>query len=163
MLTLSSSLIHLPTPKRFPIAVEGLLEPVRVVQPGCYFQVEKSNLLVCLFLFCIQEKKLITVLDFLSIRKIPLKQKPYLLGNGKKFSQQLDDTRPVDPDVDLFLNQTRTFLQTDRAIHDQAGTFTDVVVEHLLRPIFIVHEGLRFLRPRLLQARSLIHFPDKRP
>jgi len=123
MLTLSSNLIHLPIPKRFLIAVGGLLGPVRVARPGSYFQVEKSSLLVCLLVLHSGEN-LITVLDFLSIRKIPLKQKPYLLGNGENFSHQLDDTRPVDPDVVPFLNQIRTVLQTDRAIHDQAGAST---------------------------------------
>ncbi|KIM46161.1 hypothetical protein M413DRAFT_441228 [Hebeloma cylindrosporum] len=58
--------------------------------------------------------------DFLSIRKIPLKQKPYLLGNGEHLSSPLDDTPPVDPDVEIFLNQIRTVLQSDRAIHDQS-------------------------------------------
>ena len=122
-----------------------------MVRPGSCFQVEKSSLLVCLLVLHSGEI-LITVLDFLSIRKIPLKQKPYLLGNGENFSHQLDDTRPVDPDVDLFSNQIRTVLQTDRAIHDQVGASTNVVVEHPLRPVFIVHEGLRFLCPGLLQA-----------
>jgi len=93
---------------------------------------------------------LIKVLDFLSIRKIPLKRRPYLLGNGENPSQPLDGIRPVDSDVDTFLNRTRAILKADRAIHDLASTFPDTIPKYLLRLILIVHEGLCFLHPGLL-------------
>ena len=91
---------------------------------------------VGVFVFIMRSREiLIKVLDFLSIRKIPLKQKPYLLGNGEDPSQQLD-TRPIDPDVDLFLDQTRDVVKTDRAIHDQASAFPDIIPDYCSKTHF---------------------------
>lgn len=54
-------------------------------------------------------------LDFLAIRKIPLKEHPYITENQKP---QEEETRLEDPNVISYLNRIRTILKTDRAIHD---------------------------------------------
>jgi ATP-dependent RNA helicase DDX55/SPB4 len=51
-------------------------------------------------------------LDFLAIRKIPLKEHPYIT------QQQGEETRSEDPNITSYLNKVRVILKTDRAIHD---------------------------------------------
>jgi ATP-dependent RNA helicase DDX55/SPB4 len=58
--------------------------------------------------------------DFMSIRKIPLKEHPYLTDGGSAPLQQPDE-RPVDPQVDTSMLQIRKVMLSDRAIHDQVG------------------------------------------
>jgi len=54
-------------------------------------------------------------LDFMSIRKIPLKEQRYLEGDeGYKTSEDEED-----PSTIAFQSKMRAFLLTDRAIHDQ--------------------------------------------
>ncbi|KAF8812464.1 DEAD-domain-containing protein [Phlegmacium glaucopus] len=53
--------------------------------------------------------------DFLTIRKIPLKEHPYITENQQ---QQEEETRPEDPNVNSYLNKIRAILKTDRSIHD---------------------------------------------
>ena len=55
-------------------------------------------------------------LDFLAVRKIPLKEHPYITENQQQ--HQKEETRSEDADVALFLNKVRVVLKTDRAIHD---------------------------------------------
>lgn len=59
--------------------------------------------------------------DFMSIRKIPLKEHPYLTDGGSTSSQERDE-RPIDPQVDISIVQIRKVILSDRAIHDQVGT-----------------------------------------
>ncbi|KAF8974539.1 DEAD-domain-containing protein [Flammula alnicola] len=58
--------------------------------------------------------------DFLGIRKIPLKERPYFTGPGEVASSYENNDRQDDPNVDIFLEEVRTLLKTDRALHDQA-------------------------------------------
>ncbi|KAF8238700.1 DEAD-domain-containing protein [Tricholoma matsutake] len=58
--------------------------------------------------------------DFMSIRKIPLKEHPYLTDGGSTSSQERDE-RPIDPQVDISIVQIRKVILSDRAIHDQAA------------------------------------------
>ena len=58
-------------------------------------------------------------LDFLAVRKIPLKEHPYITENQEQQQQQKEaETRSEDPNVTSFLNKVRIVLKTDRAIHD---------------------------------------------
>jgi ATP-dependent RNA helicase DDX55/SPB4 len=54
-------------------------------------------------------------LDFLAVRKIPLKKHPYIIENQQ---QQEEEPRSEDPHVTTYLNKVRAVLKTDRAIHD---------------------------------------------
>lgn len=56
-------------------------------------------------------------LDFMSIRKIPMKEQPYL--NADDSMNVADDERPEDPQVEVLTNKIRETLLTDRGIHDQ--------------------------------------------
>jgi len=53
----------------------------------------------------------------MSIRKIPLKEHPYLT-DGCSATLHESDERPMDPRVDVFTVQIREVILTDRAIHD---------------------------------------------
>lgn len=60
--------------------------------------------------------------DFLSVRKIPLKEQPYLAAPGVSPTMPLeDDARPEDSEVPIFLDRMRQTLLTDRALHDLAA------------------------------------------
>ncbi|PPQ77748.1 hypothetical protein CVT25_011183 [Psilocybe cyanescens] len=67
--------------------------------------------------------------DFLSIRKIPLKKRPYFTAGGEEQLQcavpQVEGDEglsegPDDPEVEVFLAKIRSILSTDRALHDQS-------------------------------------------
>ena len=58
--------------------------------------------------------------DFMSIRKIPLKEYPYLTDGHSEMSQESDE-RPVDPEVDTSILHIRKVILGDRAIHDQVS------------------------------------------
>ncbi|KAG7096911.1 hypothetical protein E1B28_004316 [Marasmius oreades] len=54
--------------------------------------------------------------DLMSVRRIPLKRHSYI-GKGGLL---LDENRPEDEDVSLYLRRCRKVLLADRALHDQA-------------------------------------------
>ncbi|OJA19027.1 hypothetical protein AZE42_00371 [Rhizopogon vesiculosus] len=57
-------------------------------------------------------------IDFLSVRKIPIRQHPYILADG---SATRDSDCPSEDDVvDRFLSQIRQTVMTDRALYDKA-------------------------------------------
>ena len=64
------------------------------------------------------------VSDFLSIRKIPMKEHPYLMGDSSKAGGQ---EHTEDPQVQVFLDSIRSVLITDRAIHDQESLLFEAV------------------------------------
>lgn len=60
-------------------------------------------------------------IDFLSVRKIPLKERNYLLGEGEKggtFSGDVEE-RPEDAAVESTLSQIRSIVLKDRDIYDK--------------------------------------------
>lgn len=67
------------------------------------------------FSFANQINADLRALDFMSIRKIPLKEQRYLEGDER--CKTSDDEE--DPSTIVFQSKMRTFLLTDRAIHDQ--------------------------------------------
>lgn len=68
----------------------------------------RNSLPLCLYLT--------PFLDFLAVRKIPLKEYPYITENQQQ--RQEEETRSEDLNVTLFLNKVRVVLKTDRALHD---------------------------------------------
>ncbi|KAG9286965.1 hypothetical protein G9A89_001203 [Geosiphon pyriformis] len=68
-------------------------------------------------------------IDFLKIRKIPLQKRPYLLTDSLSFQSTLDDNiddgvsetilPKVDQDNEIFLNQIRQLVATDRDYYDK--------------------------------------------
>ncbi|KAF9009066.1 DEAD-domain-containing protein [Cyathus striatus] len=56
-------------------------------------------------------------IDFLSIRKIPLKEQTYISSNSLKILTS--EPRSEDQEVDLYLGRIRQTLMTDRTLHDQ--------------------------------------------
>jgi ATP-dependent RNA helicase DDX55/SPB4 len=56
----------------------------------------------------------------MSIRKIPLKEYPYLPDGHSDMSQEPDE-RPSDPEVDTSMLHIRKVILGDRAIHDQVS------------------------------------------
>jgi hypothetical protein len=73
--------------------------------------------LLCLVIYLV----LRSLEDFMSIRKIPLKEHYYLPGGDSASSEELE--RPIDPQVDAFMLQIRNVILSDRAIHDQVSSF----------------------------------------
>lgn len=60
-------------------------------------------------------------IDFLRIRKIPLKERSYLTGSNEATPSPLEDvTREEDPSVQLYLDRIRSYILKDRANNDQA-------------------------------------------
>ncbi|KAF9485333.1 DEAD-domain-containing protein [Pholiota conissans] len=55
--------------------------------------------------------------DFLNVRKIPLKEGSYFTGSSASTSGDGDSE---DINVDVYLDEVRSILKTDRALHDQA-------------------------------------------
>ncbi|KAF8913923.1 DEAD-domain-containing protein [Gymnopilus junonius] len=55
--------------------------------------------------------------DFLGVRKIPLKKQPYFTGESYVSD---GNNIPEDPDVSVFLTQIRRVVMTDRSLHDQS-------------------------------------------
>lgn len=60
---------------------------------------------------------LIKCLDFLNVRKIPLKEYPYVPHAGSLSSEPEHEDQD-DPDVDIYLEDVRSVLKTDRALND---------------------------------------------
>ncbi|KAH7929467.1 DEAD-domain-containing protein [Leucogyrophana mollusca] len=60
-------------------------------------------------------------IDFLSIRKIPIRQHPCIQQDGKLLDQSDDEARGDDPDVDSFLEKIRETVATDRALNEKAA------------------------------------------
>jgi ATP-dependent RNA helicase DDX55/SPB4 len=53
----------------------------------------------------------------MSIRKIPLKERPYLTDDDSVALPE--EERPEDPQVEVLVNKIRETLLMDRGIHDQ--------------------------------------------
>ncbi|KIK48884.1 hypothetical protein CY34DRAFT_797675 [Suillus luteus UH-Slu-Lm8-n1] len=63
--------------------------------------------------------KEIEYIDFLSVRKIPIRQHPYILADGSK-APDSDCLSTEDGVVNTFMSQIRQTVMTDRALHDKA-------------------------------------------
>ncbi|KAG2088496.1 DEAD-domain-containing protein [Suillus discolor] len=61
----------------------------------------------------------IEYIDFLSVRKIPIRQHPYILADGSK-APDTDCPSTEDGVVSTFMSQIRQTVMTDRALHDKA-------------------------------------------
>jgi hypothetical protein len=59
-------------------------------------------------------------LDFMAVRKIPLKERQYLSEDGLPLPpQSLAELRIEDPSVELFISQIRKAILSDRSLHDK--------------------------------------------
>jgi ATP-dependent RNA helicase DDX55/SPB4 len=64
-------------------------------------------------------------LDFMAIRKIPLKERSYFMDDASAQRSEADGSvQPEDPKVSTLLHQIRRKLLTDRALHDQVSGYT---------------------------------------
>jgi hypothetical protein len=90
-------------------------------------------------------------LDFLAVRKIPLKKLSYVTENQQ---QQEEDKRSEDPRVISYLDKIRAVLKTDRAIHGLVIVTASHSVRCQLTPSIsaIGDEGLRIVCPSLFQT-----------
>lgn len=61
----------------------------------------------------------IDYIDFLSVRKIPIRKHPYILADGSK-APETDCPSTEDDVVNTFMSQIRQIVMTDRALHDKA-------------------------------------------
>lgn len=61
----------------------------------------------------------IEYIDFLSVRKIPIRQHPHILADGSK-APDTDCPSTEDDIVSTFMSQIRQTVMTDRALHDKA-------------------------------------------
>jgi hypothetical protein len=61
-------------------------------------------------------------IDFLSVRKIPIRQHPYILADGSK-ALETDYPSTEDDVVNTFMFQIRQTVMTDRALHDKVAAF----------------------------------------
>ncbi|TFK50757.1 DEAD-domain-containing protein [Heliocybe sulcata] len=57
--------------------------------------------------------------DFMKVRKIPMKKRSYLVENGAHVNDNGDE-RPEDPAVESVSHQVRKTVLTDRALHEKA-------------------------------------------
>lgn len=67
------------------------------------------------------------VTDFMSIRKIPLKQQPYINDTNSEASSSTlmeSEDRPEDPAVQSTLVRMRTIALKDRNVHDKVTCYT---------------------------------------
>lgn len=79
-------------------------------------------------------------LDFLAVRKIPLKEHPYITENQQQ--HQEEETRSEDPNVSLFLNKVRAVLKTDRAIHDLVSSASHSL-QLSVNPFYFLQQGMK--------------------
>lgn len=111
-----------PIRKRFRIAAEELHEQDAVGGHTLSSLVGNSSLLVSGTSRFLVETFLTdrTSIDFMSIRKIPLKQHGYI---SKDLSvRSVEDTeQDRDDEVESYLSRIRTNVLTDRALNDQAS------------------------------------------
>ena len=76
----------------------------------------------------------------MAVRKIPLKQRPYLMGNATGSNSQeaapeerIDNSnKPPDPSVQKTLTLVRKQVLSDRALHDKVG-----LVPRLICPVWV--------------------------
>jgi hypothetical protein len=72
--------------------------------------------------------------DFLAVRKIPLKRRPYLKDNAtepdsgevrqRSSEERVDESgKPIDPAVHGMLTLVRRKVLSDRSLHDQVSLF----------------------------------------
>ena len=87
-------------------------------------------------------------IDFLAVRKIPIKQHPSIQADGS-IEQDTDCPSTEDDVVDTFLSQIRQTVMTDRALYDKVAV--------LSKPGMCRHvnslpgcEGVRLLRSCIL-------------
>ena len=93
------------------------------------------------------------VVDFLSVRKIPLREREKFSPEG---STSFDDE---DPDIEIYLRKVRDIVLKDRDLHDKVRiSIFNMFGIYLL--VFTGSESLRILRTRLLEARGSVHLPD---
>jgi hypothetical protein len=113
---LSYSSILLQIPKRSPTGVVALQERAEVDEPGFYLSRGNRTTLVSA-LFNIHQRSQYKPIcaDFMSIRKIPLKEQSYLDGDEWCMTTESEE----DPSATTLQNKMREFLLTDRALHDQ--------------------------------------------
>lgn len=71
-------------------------------------------------------------LDFMTVRKIPIKEHPYLLADGTAATEE-ERVDSEDAEVPSFLTRIRTTLLSDRAIHDLV---TDFIYMFLFKLIY---------------------------
>jgi ATP-dependent RNA helicase DDX55/SPB4 len=67
--------------------------------------------------------------DFMSVRKIPLKEQQYIEADGNTITTEVE--RPLDPVVSTYLTQIRKSVLTDRALHEKVEFW----VLSVIRPI----------------------------
>lgn len=99
-----------------PIAVGERLVLVAPVRLGFYLQEGNQHFVVRKSL-TIMSLSHLHFLDFLAVRKIPIKEHPYISEDQQQQHQE-EETRSEDPNVSSFINKVRVVLNTDRAIHD---------------------------------------------
>ena len=113
---LSYSSILLQIPKRSPTGVVALQEQAEVDERGFYLSGGNWTTLVSALLMYINEASYKHICaDFMSIRKIPLKEQPYFDGDERRKATESEE----DPSTMTLQNKMREFLLTDRALHDQ--------------------------------------------
>ena len=121
--------------------------------------------------------------DFLAVRKIPLKRRPYLTDNATEpdsdgarqgsSGESIDNSgKPIDPAVHKMLTLIRRKVLSDRSLHDQAShlAYTVAVVSSVCLDWrfayfgclpFVGRGGVRFVYQGLFEARSIVYFPDQ--
>ena len=98
--------------------------------------------------------------EFMSVRKIPLKERPRFAQDGS--AKMDDDMDTEDPEVQTAMQQIRQKVLTDRALHDKVR-FVHSAAMITANPRAVGCKSLRVLRSCILEARSLVHFPLERP
>lgn len=94
--------------------------------------------------------------DFLSVRKIPFKERGKL-SVGEHPTAQADG---ADPDVEVYLRKIRDIVLEDRDLHDKVCILAMACI--WCAEVRLGAESVCILRASLLQARSSVHLPDTR-
>jgi len=66
-----------------------------------------------------------TSIDFLSVRKIPIREHPYILTDGTA-TRNVHDSSIEDDIVNTFVSRIRQTVTTDRGLHDKVATSSKV-------------------------------------
>jgi hypothetical protein len=108
----------------------------------------------------------------MAVRKIPLTRYPGTMS-GSSTRISIDDVRvPANSTVDDVLSRIRTFILEDRALHDKVRPYTffpflsvteTLTTCELLFSLFPGYKGIRLVRPRIFQTRSLVHLSPEEP
>lgn len=116
------------------------------------------------------------ILDFLAVRKIPIKERPFLIGGGDDGLHSPEDQDVRKEDVKTLTREMQKVVLTDRDFHEKVSHYLpsrshERERANLLESLFfwvifwpyLGRESLCLVRARVFKTRGVIYIPTKRP